>query len=278
MRVSIALFAAACAASVTPALAREADEAARSRGESIASPITDRFALRATWFPASITTDVRLDPEIGVEGTPLSAEDDLGLADERNQGRVELVFRLRERHRLRVDYFKLDRSAQTVLGRDVVFGDETFEVNDLVTSILDWRTLGFTYTYSVPRLPRFELGAGLGIHLLEARARGEVPARFIREEESAGGAFPTLALDGVWRITKRFALSLRGQYFDVSVDEFHGKVGEYHADLQFRWRPNLAFGVGYSIIEAELDVDDEDSPGRFSFDTRGPEAFVRVSF
>ena len=54
----------------------------------IASPITDHFYLRGTFFPASVTTDLRLDPNANLAGTPLSGEDDLGLDDQVDQGRM----------------------------------------------------------------------------------------------------------------------------------------------------------------------------------------------
>ncbi|HKZ73073.1 MAG TPA: hypothetical protein VJ011_03360 [Steroidobacteraceae bacterium] len=248
------------------------------RDSTVPSPITDRFHVRASYFSASADTEVRLDPSPLVAGTLVSAEDDLGLDDQLDQGRVELMFRLRERNRIRMDFFKLDRYGDTVLDQQVVFGDEVFNINDRVVSRLDLRMLGFTHAYSFVRSERLELGAGLGIHLVETEARGEVPARFLREEEAQGGALPSAAVDFTWRISRRFALAARGQYFGASVDEFDGSFTDYHADLQFRWRPNLAFGIGYSAIALELDVSDADSPGRFDLTTAGPELFFRVSY
>jgi hypothetical protein len=243
-----------------------------------ASPITDRFFLRGTYFKASAATDLRVDPTSASPGTELSAEDDLGLDDEVNQARVELLFRLRQRNRIRMDFFSLDRNGTEVLEEEVIFGDEVFEVGDVVVSELDYRMLTFTYTYSFLRNERIELGGGLGIHLIETEARGAVPADFQREEESQGGALPSVALDLAWLVSPRFALAVRGNYFTASVDEFDGVLSDYHVDLQYRARPNLAFGMGYSSIVVELDVTDPDNPGRFHMTTRGPELFFRVSY
>ena len=55
-------------------------EALQPKSLRIASPITDHFYLRGTFFPAAVTTDLRLDPNANLSGTPLSGEDDLGLA------------------------------------------------------------------------------------------------------------------------------------------------------------------------------------------------------
>ena len=248
------------------------------RDRTIPSPITDRFYVRGTYFQADADTDVRLDPTPQLPGTELSAEEDLGNDGELDQGRIELMFRLRERNRIRIDWFKLDRYGEAILDRQVVFGDEQFDVDDFVVSRMDLRMLTFGYTRSLIRRDRFEVGAGFGIHLTETEAKGSVPAEFQNEEVSQAGAFPSAALDLSWRITRRFALTARGQYFSWDVDDFDGSWQDYHADVQFRLRPNFALGLGYTSITMDLLVRDSDQPGRFDLAARGPEIFFRVSY
>jgi hypothetical protein len=158
-----------------------------------------------------------------------------------------------------------------------------FRVNDRALTQLEWRNLTFTYTRSLLYTERFEAGVGLGISIIEARARGEVPARNIREHQEAVGAFPTIALDGTWRISKRWSLNLRGQRFSTSVNEFTGSLADYHGDVQYRWRENMAFGLGYTRLKTLVDVGKDnaqpgDLTGRFEQSTRGPEVFFRASF
>jgi hypothetical protein len=247
----------------------------------IASPITDRFALRVTYFPSSVSTQLRLDPRNGpgLPGTDLVAENDLGMSDKDNQARMELTFRLREKNRLRVDYFKLGRSGDQVITRIINFGNQTFNVNDRVQSMLEWRQLAFTYTRSIFRFERFELGAGVGIALLEAKARGEVASRNIRESEDGVGAFPTFALDGTWRISKRWSFNARGQTLSAKVRNFNGSMSDYHADVQYRWAGNFSLGLGYTRLRTFLDVTDNNHfNGRYQQRVSGPEFFIRASF
>jgi len=244
----------------------------------IASPITDHFALRGSFFPASISTDVHVDPSAGVSGTPLSAERDLGQPSRLYQGRGELIFRLRERNRLRVDYFGSDRTAAQVLNRDIIFGSHTFHAHDVTQTEAQFSMLSFTYTYSVIRSERFEVGAGVGVHLLNADARGTDQTLRQHAEASGDGGFPTLALDGTWRISQRFAFTARAQYFSATLHGDSASLGDYHTDLQYRWVPNFAVGVGYQDIRAELDVTHGGTPGGFALRVSGPELFFRASF
>jgi hypothetical protein len=274
--------AALCAVQLAAAAAAEQPKASDvlkpGAARPIASPINDRFAVRGSYFPASISTTLRLDAANGGPGTELAAERDFGMSDKQDQGRIELTLRLRERHRMRFDYFKLTRNGDAVLTRNIDFGDETFVAADRVLSLLDWRTLNFTYLYSIFHRQRFELAAGAGLHILDGEARARVPARVVNEEKSGVTVFPTLALDATWRISRRFALTARANRLSASLDDSSGSFSDYHADVQYRWRPNLAMGAGYTALKTDLQVGGGDFPGHFVFDVDGPELFIRASF
>ena len=94
-------------------------EALKPKSLEIASPVTDHFYMRATYFQPTVDDRAapRLDERREPDGTLLSAEDDLGLDDVINQGRVEFDVRMGERSHMRVDYFKLSRFRQQVLPR-----------------------------------------------------------------------------------------------------------------------------------------------------------------
>ena len=243
----------------------------------LASPITDHFYMRGIYFQPTVNTVLRLDPTAAVQGTSLSAEKDLGLDDAINQGRMEFDIRLEDRNHLRVDYFKLSRFHEVTLPQDIVFGNFVFPQGTLFRSTLDWRVLSFTYTYSFFKLDRFEAGAGLGFHIIEAHAQGREPGTNNNEKADQVGIFPTIAVNAAFRISKRWAITARGQSFSANPANFDGSMSEYHGDIQYRWRRNFAVGLGYSKYSVKLLVSDN-QPLLFNMDTNGPELFFRVSF
>jgi hypothetical protein len=244
----------------------------------VASPITDHFALSAGFFWGGVDTFGRFDSKAGVEGTPFTAEHDLGLTDQARQPFIEIMFRLEQRNRLRVDFIDLRRAADRTINRTIQYGDQTFLVDNPVHSAFDWRQMDLTYTYSFLRGERYELGAGFGIHLIEAEASAEIPKTPQFADFNGAGPFATLALDGTWRLSKRWALSARANYLRVAVGSVSGMMGQYHADLQYRWKRNLAFGLGYERQQAELDVRNHDPSGVLKLTISGPELFARLSF
>jgi hypothetical protein len=165
-----------------------------------------------------------------------------------------------------------------VLTRQIVAGNDTYNVNDRVLSKADLRLLGFTYTRSLLKREKFEAGVGLGFYLVDAEGRAEVRARNIRELGNAVAVLPTLAVDMAWRITRRWSVTARAQYLGVEVDDVDGSFADYHLDVQYRWKPNLALGLGYTVFDIDVVSVDINDPGQFQLRVDGPELFFRVSF
>ncbi len=245
---------------------------------SIASPITDRFAIRGLFYMPQVATDLRYDNSAGVRGTPLSAEDTLGLEDQLKQVSVDMMFRILERHRIRADFFKLTRSGNEIINQQIRFGDDVYQVNDRVLTAMDLRKLGLTYTYSVLRREKWEVGVGIGLHLLQLEGSLDAPARFVNERLDTAGPFATLLTEVTWRATQRFSANVAMNYLSGHIGDVRGGYQAYHGDVQFRARPNLAFGVGYSQTRFWIDSSSADFAGYFNLKYKGPEAFVRVSY
>lgn len=260
-----------------------ADEAAKREllqppVEPIASPITDRFEMGGTYWAGSIGTQIRYDGSGGVPGTTVSAEHLLGLDDRLREAGFDLMFRLTERNRLRVDYLGLTRHGDVVLNQPVQFGDNLYAINDRVQTSFDLRLLGLDYTHSFLKTERFEFGAGLAVHLVQTNEQGEVTARRLTQSFDKVGALPTLAADGTWRISTRFAATARGEYVAVHTSGIDGSFGIYHFDLQYRALPNLTAGLGYTNLHALVNSDSGSFSGRIDLKLKGPEFFVRASF
>lgn len=250
------------------------------------SPITDKFYVEGIYYPAHVKTLVQVNPHgspVGQVGTDLSAERDLGQPSRLNQGGVELMFRFRERNKIRIDWLEVDRTATHQINQDINFGNETFAATSLLQSEIDWRIFTMTYTYSIFHNDRFELGTGVGVHLLQAEAQAKTipraPGEFAqRQDVSGAGAFPTIPLDFALRISQRWSLTWRAQYFHAAVSNFDGWLADIREDVQYRWKPNFALGVGYSSVRAKLALNSGNFPGQFHMSVGGPQAFFRVSF
>jgi hypothetical protein len=207
-------------------------------------------------------------------------EEDLGLDDQIEQARMEFDFRMGERNHLRIDYFKLNRFGETLATQPITFGDTDFETGDRIRSELDWRVLSLTYTYSLFKAERFEAGAGIGVHVIEAHSELFEPGTLNRESFDEVAPFATVALNATYRISKRWAITARGQTYEYTDDGLTGRLSDFHGDIQFRLHKNMAVGIGYTQLRYELEL--EPSPGNkpafFDMNVTGPELFFRASF
>ena len=244
------------------------------------SPITDHFYIVGAWYGPTLRTNIRVDPTNtpGRTGTPVNAESAFGLPRRVPQGTVEFMFRLRERNKVRVDYFEANRSASTVLTHEIIFGNETFAAGQRAQTTLDWQQFSITYTYSFIRNSRFELGTGIAVYFLQLNAIGQVLAQYQYEDVSAATPLPALPLDFTWAIAPRWSATAHGAYLKTNAGGFHGWYATYQENIQYRWNPNFAVGLGYSSIRTSVTRRGGSSPGEFALSINGPEAFIRLSF
>jgi hypothetical protein len=247
---------------------------------AIPSPITDRFAVRAMYFRPSITTVVRYDDSASGRGTKISGEDTIGLPDTRNQGWIDLSFRLAPRHRIEAQYYQLKRKGEDVLDQPVDFGDDTFTPSDgQILSRADLRQLNLGYSYSLLRQEQLELAVGLGIHLVQLTGSMEAPATFKRQTLDTAGPYPTALGELSWRFTRRFSANAAAHFLTFSHGDIKARSLTWNLDVQFRAHRNLAVGLGYASTLYRLDSTDPDFfSGYVRLKYRGPQLFVRAAF
>jgi hypothetical protein len=246
-----------------------------------ASPITDHFYIRAAFYVPKYNTSFRVDPTNappGTTGTPVNAENDLGLPHRVRQGVVDFMFRLRDRNKVQVGYFETNRSGSQVLANDVVFGNQTFPAGQLAQTSFDLQQFNITYTYSFIRNDRFEVGSGLALYFLQLDVIGQVPAQGLRQEVTAATPFPALPLDLTWCFSSRWAATARAAYLKVNTHNLGGWYLDSHADIQYRWVRNFVVGAGYASIRTDLTHRNGSFPGVVNMTISGPQVFARFSF
>jgi hypothetical protein len=251
-----------------------------AQAEDYLSPTEERVRFSLGVVRLSNKTDLRIDSSTGVPGTPLSGEDQFGLDKTDYEGKIEAMVRVSERHRLRFDYFSLDRSGQTTVTQPIIFRDVTLLPGDPLHSDLSIRTFGITYEYSFLHNDRYEVAASIGVNDtdISTRARVSTPTRHVDQTEDQAGPFPTVGLDATWVLSKRFYFDGRAQYFKVRIDDLDGSLGIYELDALYRLRPNIAFSVGYTQLRAHLTSAQTKQAGLFDFNSSGPVLSVRIAF
>jgi len=242
------------------------------------NPIDDRFRLTGGAFLASTATTLQLNGAVPGSGTLINLEDDLGLHASATLPDVEIMIGMRDRHRVRLNYFKLDRATDQNLARPLVIRGDTYNIGDLAESTFNLRMLSLTYSYAFIHNPRVDLAGSLGLNVTEFNARAVVRARTLDQSESNAGPFPTIGLDVLVPVSHRFYAEARAEYLKVKIQNFEGSAENLHAGVVYRWRENLAFGIGYRKFNISVTSNEVGDTGQFELDNSGAQAFLRLSF
>jgi hypothetical protein len=248
--------------------------------EDYLSPTDERVRLSLGFMHLSSNTDIRVDSSTGVPGTPVNAEDDLGLEKSSFEPKFQVMLRVGQRHTVRFDYFTLDRTGNTIVTTPIIFRDVVLQPGDPLNSALSMRNLGITYGYSFIHRESFELAATLGVNVtdISSRVRVNTQTRHVDQKEDAAGPFPTLGIDATYVLSKRFYLDGRAQYLKVNIDDLNGSMGFFELNSLYRLRPNVSFALGYTLVRTNLTSNQSKQSGYFNFDSKGPQFFVRVAF
>jgi hypothetical protein len=251
-----------------------------AQAEDYLSPTEERVRFSLGVMRLKNNTDLQIDSNTGVPGTPVNAEQQFGLDKNDYEGKIQAMVRVSERHRLRFDYFSLDRTGDATITQPIVFRDVVLQPGDPLKSDLSIRTFGITYAYSFLHSDRYEVAATIGVNDtdISSRARVTTQTRHVDQTEDQAGPFPTVGIDATWVMSKRFYFDARAQYFKVRIDDIDGSLGIYELDALYRLRPNIAFAAGYTQLRAHLLSTQTKQAGLFNFNSSGPEIFVRVSF
>src|ERR1700688_229505 len=100
------------------------------------SPTDERVRLSLGFMHVTSTTNLRLDSSAGVPGTQVNAEHVLGLDGSDFEPKFQAMVRVGERHRLRFDYFTLDRTGNATPRSSIVFRDVTLQAGEPVQTNL----------------------------------------------------------------------------------------------------------------------------------------------
>jgi hypothetical protein len=239
--------------------------------------VEDRLRVEVNLFAASPQTNLRVDESPTAPGTPINAEDDLGLDDFQVLPQIEFTLLPGEHHLVRLSAFAMHRSAQKRIEKNISFDDEDYLISERVDSRLDLTMFGMTYGYRFMVRQRGEITATLGIQIADVEANAVVRSRVVRESESGIAPLPLVGVEGRFDFTPRLAAEARAQYLTVNVSDVDGSVLDARVALTWRLNPYLAVGLGYRTFQIDVDSHDEGTPGVVDLSVDGPLLFVRAS-
>lgn len=270
----------ATCALLTPVLAMAEDAAIHPK-------LGTRLYLDVGGYVPTVDTRLRVD-RAGGSGTVLDLEDDLEFDDRPIFPYALLNLRLGQRWRIEGEHFSIERDRTTVIDRELVIGDETFEVDAAVNSFFDTDVYRLSVGYAFLKRPNAEVGAALGAHVTTfdfgITATGE---EFEGTEAAADtlAPLPTIGLYGFYAFSPRWLMQGRVDYFALEYQEYSGGLLNLNVGLEFQLAKHVGLGAGYRYVDLEFTADKtlsvgsagDDFSGEFTYHYSGPTLYLSFS-
>ena len=239
--------------------------------------LNDRFIFDLGAFFSKSSTQASLTGSSGGAGVAVDFESALGLEERNVSGIGGFLWRMTERWRLEVEYFRLNRSATRTLAADVEWGDTTFPVGSTVNSTYNFSDTRVGVGYSFFKRRDKELGIGVGFHVAGIKSSIESSGTGA-EAADVTAPLPVLSLYGAFALTNEWAVRMRADWLSLSYGAYSGDVRSIAMDVLYQPFRNVGFGLGTRSLVLDLEVDKASWRGRARTAFTGPTAFMTVSF
>jgi hypothetical protein len=193
-------------------------------------------------------------------------------------------YRLNTRWRFDFSYQNLHIDGQRGATTDVEFGSITIPTGWDVSSGLSLDMYSASAGYAFYRTTDTEIGAMLGVHVLDASAsiRGSLFAVNTTLVRSQGIGIvvpaPTVGLYGTYAINNRLAIEGAAQLIAGGYGDYSGHLLIASAALNYWVLPNAALTVGYKFLDTKVKYDGQSRKDVYDVGFGGPYAAVSIGF
>ncbi len=205
-------------------------------------------------------------------------ENVLGLDDQNTTGIGGFVWRITNRWRLDVEYFRVNRSATKTLTATIDWGDETFNIGTSIDATYNFYDTRVSAGYSFYKRSDKELGIGIGLHVAGIEASIQSAGGGVAEAGDVLAPLPVLNFYGSFGLTDEWALRLRADWLSLTYGEYSGDVRSMAIDVLYQPFRHVGFALGMRNLVVDLQVDDPDWRGAARTVFTGPTAVMTVSF
>ena len=247
--------------------------------------LEQRVQVSLGTFTNASKLEIRVDGESGETGTTVDWRDTFGDED-KTRGRLDALWRVADRHYLRLMYTDYSRSRTQTIEDEIIWQGDVIPVGAAATGKFAFEIYEVAYEYAFLKSENFELTGSLGLHYtkLEASLTAAVDAGGEQGVVDRGGPakvntpLPVIGARTLRRFHENFYLDFLGQAFYLSVDDFDGII--LNARAAVTWQPKrlIGLGVGYDWFRVDIDVDRARFAGSMDWTYSGPQVFFSVSF
>lgn len=264
---------------ISPAFLVEAARAETPTAETIPDHplLRDSFVFALGGYYPRTATSASLGPSSGGTGVIVDFEETLDL-DKRNLTPLAgFLWRFRERWRVEVEYFAVNRDATRTVASQIEWGDQTFPIGTTVDTTFDFSDLRVSAGYSFFKRRDKELGVGLGLHVSGIKASIGA-AGSTAEAKDVTAPLPVVNLYGLFALTDEWAVRMRADWLSLTYGDYSGDVRGIGLDVLYQPFRHVGFGLGMRSLTMDITIESPDWRGEARTSFSGPTLFMTASF
>jgi len=241
----------------------------------------ERFKISAGGFYVINKTNIQVGIN-GMDATSIDAEKDLGLHKEVGTFLANFQWRISRRSRLTLNYYKVNRSSNHTLQKDIIFDDNTYHANSSVYTYFNTAIYQFSYGYAILSKPKYEAGVFIGSHIVGANSgislNGTTSGASVSNNFGFTAPLPDIGLWGGYATSDRFAINADISYFTLTTNHNTGRVLAFNLGFTYRLIKKLDLSLGYSGLDFKVNTTKQNVTGIFKWGYNGPLLAVNFSF
>lgn len=212
-------------------------------------------------------------------GTGLSYTDDLGGESNDTIPRLDIYYRLNDRHRIEFSHFKFKRDGRKRLDIEIEIEDEVYSAGETVVSTISYEFFKLGYAYTFYHSPQVELGLTAGLDVTSYDFNFELVDGSSESNSNATAPLPMFGLKMSYAINPRWSLHYLSEIFFIEIgDTFEGVFLTNELNLEYRFENNFSLGLGFTRYSIDLNSDDGDWKGRINDSAKGVLIFTSYYF
>jgi hypothetical protein len=253
--------------------------------------VPDKVKIGIGGIVATAYTDGALGSTTAGVGASVNFEDSFGLPESRDIARTEIEWHVAKRQFVDFGFFRLARSGNRTIDRDVSWGDFIFQSGAIVDARFETDFSYVAWRYVFLDLPQVRISGSAGFNYLTLKAAlaangnvtdqdGNVVTGDVDESAKVSAPVPQLGLQLDWALTRRLAvLVYTRQIYVTNVAGVTGGIGETAMRLQW-WYAKHA-GISGGIDKEDIDLksyESGDTRARFRYTVRGLSFYLNFAF
>lgn len=250
-------------------------------------PGEERFTLTVGALLSAFDSNLRID-NASMQGTPVNLGDDLG-ADRETAGiRVGAEWRFASRHRVGLNYSRLEVSGARTATRQIQIGDEIFPVGATVSSEMKLTLIPALYSYSFLKTESDELAVTVGLHWsrISFKAQGS-PSLGVQDPSGDVSAkadvpLPLIGLRWDHHFSQRWSAGMQGGAFSLKFGkdalDIEGDIWSAAVYAEYRFSKHLGIGLTVETLHVNVDASAKRWQGTIEYDHWGPLLYLKARF